>query len=198
MIPKEILFPKVNSEKSAIRFRDVRDAFKTLWVSPIDIELYTHKPTNTLHPIHSRTNSMSDPNDWNAGVIAEFRKNHGKVGGYFKGAPLLLLHHTGARSGKARLNPMMYLKDGDRYLVFASKGGADTNPDWYYNMTEHPDVQIEVGDETIDVRAEEITGPERNTMYERQASIYPTFAQYQLKTKRTIPVIALVPKSRRK
>jgi deazaflavin-dependent oxidoreductase (nitroreductase family) len=142
--------------------------------------------------------TMSDPNEWNASIIAEFRKNHGKVGGYFEGAPLLLLHHTGARSGKARLNPIMYLKNGDRYIVFASKGGADTNPDWYYNIKAHPDVQIEVGDETIDARAEEITGPERDTLYERQASIYPPFAQYQLKTKRTIPVIALVPKSRRK
>jgi deazaflavin-dependent oxidoreductase (nitroreductase family) len=141
---------------------------------------------------------MSDTNDWNAGVIAEFRENHGKVGGYFKGAPLLLLHHTGARSGKARLNPMMYLKDGDRYLVFASKGGADTNHDWYYNMKAHPDVQIEVGDETIDARGEEITGPERDALYKRQASIYPTFAEYQLKTKRKIPVIALTPKSLRK
>ena len=139
---------------------------------------------------------MTDPNDWNAGIIGEFRKNHGKDGGYFEGAPLLLLHHIGARSGKPRINPMMYLKDGDRYLVFASKGGADTNPDWYYNMKAQPnDLQIEVGDETIDVRAEEITGVERDTLYKRQASIYPAFAQYQLKTKRMIPVIALVPKS---
>ncbi len=92
---------------------------------------------------------------------------------------------------------MMYLKNGDRYLVFASKGGADTNPDWYYNIKAHPDVQIEVGDETID-GVEEITGPERDTLYQRQASIYPTFAQYQLKTKRMIPVIALIPKSRSK
>ena len=138
---------------------------------------------------------MSDTNDWNTGVIAEFRKNHGKVGGYFKGAPLLLLHHTGARSGKARLNPMMFLKDGERYLVFASKGGADTNPDWYYNMKAHPDVQIEVGDEKFDAHAEEITGPERDALFKRQASIYPTFTEYQLKTKRMIPVIALVPKS---
>ena len=137
---------------------------------------------------------MSDPNDWNAGVIAEFRKNHGKVGGYFKGAPLLLLHHTGARSGKPRTNPVMYLKDGDRFIVFASKGGADTNPDWYYNMKAHPDVRIEIGDETIESRAEEITGAERDRLYERQASTYPTFAQYQQKTKRRIPVVALVPK----
>lgn len=141
---------------------------------------------------------MSDPNDWNADVIAEFRKNQGKVGGYFEGAPLLLLHHTGARSGKPRINPMMYLKDGDRYLVFASKGGADTNPDWYYNMKAHPDVQIEIGDRTIESHAEEITGAERDRLYERQAAIYPTFAQYQQRTKRKIPVLALVPKRQRK
>jgi deazaflavin-dependent oxidoreductase (nitroreductase family) len=135
--------------------------------------------------------------DFNAYTIAEFRRNHGRVGGQFEGAPLLLLHHTGARSGKARINPMMYLKDGDRYLVFASKGGADTNPDWYYNLKAHPDVQIEVGDETIDVRAEEITGPERDRLYARQASLYPGFAQYQRRTKRTIPVMALTPKTMR-
>jgi deazaflavin-dependent oxidoreductase (nitroreductase family) len=141
---------------------------------------------------------MSNRNEWNASIISEFHKKHGKVGGYFEGAALLLLHHTGARSGKARVNPMTYLKNGDRYLVFASKGGADTNPDWYYKIKAHPDVQIEIGEETIDAHAEEITGPERDTLYERQASIYPTFAQYQLKTKRMIPVIALVPKFRDK
>jgi len=141
---------------------------------------------------------MSGSDDFNSNVINEFHNNHGKVGGWFKGAPLLLLHHTGARSGKPRINPMMYLKDGDRYLVFASKGGADTNPDWYINIKAHPDAQIEVGDETIDVRAEEVTGRERDKLYERQASIYPTFAQYQLKTKRVIPVIALIPRPGRK
>lgn len=129
--------------------------------------------------------------DYNAHTIAEFRKNHGKVGGNFEGAPLLLLHTVGARSGKPRINPMMYLKDGDRYLVFASKGGADTNPDWYYNLKAHPDVKIEVGEETIDVRAVEIKGHERDTLYARQASIYNSFADYQRKTKRIIPVIAL-------
>jgi deazaflavin-dependent oxidoreductase (nitroreductase family) len=132
--------------------------------------------------------------DWNAQTIAEFRRNHGRVGGQFEGAPLLLLHHTGARSGKSRVNPMMYLRDGDRYLVFASKGGADTNPDWYYNLKAHPDAQIEVGDETIEVHATEITGPERDRFYSRQASLYPGFAGYQSRTKRTIPVIALTPK----
>jgi deazaflavin-dependent oxidoreductase (nitroreductase family) len=136
-------------------------------------------------------------NDWNAHTIAEFHRNHGKVGGPFEGAPLLLLHHIGARSGKPRINPVMYLKDGDRYLVFASKGGADTNPDWYHNLKAQPDIQIEVRDETIDVRAQEITGTERDRLYARQSSLYPSFAEYQRRTKRTIPVIALVPSAER-
>ena len=136
--------------------------------------------------------------DWNARTIAEFRSNHGKVGGPFEGAPLLLLHHVGGRSGKSRINPVMYLRDGDRYIIFASKGGADTNPDYYYNLKAHPDIQIEVGDETIDVRAEEITGPERDRLFARQASLYPNFGEYQRGTKRIIPVIALVPKTGRK
>jgi deazaflavin-dependent oxidoreductase (nitroreductase family) len=135
--------------------------------------------------------------DWNATVIAEFRRNHGKVGGNFEGAPLLLLHHIGVRTGKPRVNPVMYLKDGHRYLVFASKGGAHTNPDWYYNLKAHPDIQIEIGDETIDVHAEEIVGPEHDKLYAHQASLYPGFAQYQRQTKRIIPVIALIPKTTR-
>jgi deazaflavin-dependent oxidoreductase (nitroreductase family) len=133
--------------------------------------------------------------DWNAGVIEEFRKNHGKVGGDFEGAPLLLVHHKGARSGKSRVNPVMYLKDGDRYLVFASKGGAPTNPDWYHNLMAHPDdVQIEVGDKKIDVNAKEIKGAERDRLYAKQSSLYSSFAQYQRNTKRIIPVIALTPR----
>ena len=136
-------------------------------------------------------------NDWNAHTIAEFRRNHGKVGGPFQGAPLLLLRHRGARSGKLRINPVMYLKDGDRYIVFATKAGADTNPDWYFNLKAHPDIQIEVGDEIIDVRAEEIEGPEHDGMYERQASLYPAFAEYRRRAKRIIPVIALTRKARR-
>jgi deazaflavin-dependent oxidoreductase (nitroreductase family) len=135
--------------------------------------------------------------DWNTGVIAEFRKNHGKVGGNFEGAPVLLINHTGARTGKSRTNPVMYLKDGHRYLVFASKGGVDTNPDWYHNLKKHPNVTIEVGDETIEVRAEEVKGPERDRLYARQASLYPRFAEYQQKTKRIIPVIAFTPKTNR-
>ena len=137
---------------------------------------------------------MSRSDDYNAANIAEFRSNHGKVGGYFEGAPLLLLHTLGARSGRPRVNPVMYLKDGKRYVVFASKGGADSNPDWYYNLRAHPDIKIEVGDDTIDVRAEEVRGPERDKLYGRQSTLYPRFADYQRKTKRVIPVIALTEK----
>src|SRR2546426_1732512 len=126
-------------------------------------------------------------NDWNGQTIAEFRKNHGKVGGYFEGAPLLLLHTVGRRSSKPRVNPMMYLRDGKRYLVFASKGGADTNPDWYFNLKAHPDVKIEVGDDTIEVLAEEITGAERDKIYARQSSLMRQFAQYAQKTKADHP-----------
>ena len=105
---------------------------------------------------------MSQPNNWNEQIISEFRANHGKVGGNFEGAPLLLLHATGARSGQQRVSPLMYLPDGNRYVVFASKAGADTNPDWYHNLRVHPQAQIEVGDQTLDVEATEIRGPERD------------------------------------
>jgi deazaflavin-dependent oxidoreductase (nitroreductase family) len=134
--------------------------------------------------------------DFNAHTIAEFRSNHGKVGGNFEGAPLLLLHTIGRRSGKPRINPMMYLKDGERYVVFASKAGADTNPDWYYNLKAHPDVKAEIGDDTIDVHAEETQAPERDVLYARQAELYPSFADYQRKTKRIIPVVALTNKKK--
>jgi len=134
-------------------------------------------------------------NDWNAQIIAEFRKNHGRVGGDFEGAPLLLLHTIGKRSGRPRVNPVMYLRDGERYVVFASKAGADTHPDWYRNLIAHPTVKIEVGDETIDVLADDLHGPERDRLFERQATLYPGFAEYQRKTKRVIPVIALTRKN---
>jgi deazaflavin-dependent oxidoreductase (nitroreductase family) len=135
--------------------------------------------------------------DWNTGVIAEFRKNHGKVGGQFEGAPLLLINHKGARTGKSRTNPVMYLKDGSRFIGFASKGGAPTNPDWYHNLKAHPDVVIEVGDNKIDVGAEEVTGKERDRIYAKQSSLYPQFADYHKKTRRTIPVIAFTPRTKR-
>ena len=134
---------------------------------------------------------MSRPGGYNADNIAEFRRNHGKVGGYFEGAPLLLLNTIGRRSGKIHVTPVMYLKDGERLLVFASKGGADTHPDWYFNLKAHSDFKIEIGDETVDVHAEEVTGSERDTLYNRQVALYPRFGEYQQKTKRIIPVVAL-------
>ena len=131
--------------------------------------------------------------DWNTQIIEEFRTNHGQVGGNFAGAPLLLLHSTGAKSGQERVHPMMYLADGDRYVVFASKAGAPTNPDWYHNVKTHPDVIIEVGTRTVVARAEEVVGDERNRLYAKQAELYPGFADYEAKTDRVIPVIALRP-----
>ncbi|MFG1806807.1 nitroreductase family deazaflavin-dependent oxidoreductase [Streptomyces sp. NPDC049040] len=136
---------------------------------------------------------MSGAGDYNAQIVAEFRANHGKVGGNFEGAPLLLLHSIGARTGRKFVKPMMYLRDGDRYLVFASKGGAPENPAWYHNLVANPDVEIEVGDETVAVRAEVLTGEERDRKYAEQAALYPGFADYQSKTTRVIPVVALVP-----
>lgn len=135
--------------------------------------------------------------DRNAQIIAEFRKNHGKVGGYFEGSPILLIHSKGARSGGLHINPVMYLKDGERILVFASKAGADTNPDWYHNLKAHPDTQIEIGDDTMEVRAEEIKGPERDRLYAKQVSLYPRFGEYEAKTKRVIPVIAFTTKNQK-
>lgn len=136
---------------------------------------------------------MSD-DDFNSRNIEEFRANHGRLGGQFEGAPVLLLHSTGARSGQVRVSPMMYLPDGDRYLVFASAAGADRNPAWYHNLVAHPDARIEVGDAEIGVHAVELLGAERDAKYAVQAERYPGFAEYERKTTRTIPVLALVPK----
>ncbi len=134
---------------------------------------------------------MANRNDWNSHTIEEFRANGGKVGGVWEGRPLLLLTTTGAKSGKRHTTPTMYLRDGDRLLVFASKGGAPTHPDWYHNLRKHPQVTVEVGDETYETTATVLTGEERDRLYARQAALYPQFADYQKKTTRKIPVIAL-------
>ena len=136
---------------------------------------------------------MARPDDFNARNIAEFRANHGRVSGLFEGAPLLLLHTLGARTGTPRVNPMMYLEDNGRYVVFASKAGADVNPDWYHNLLAHPVTSIEVGDLTLDVHAVELHGTERDRLFNQQAGLYPGFRDYQQKTSRTIPVVALIP-----
>lgn len=131
--------------------------------------------------------------DWNVKIIEEFRANDGKVGGPFAGAPLVLLTTTGARSGKARTNPLMYLPEGERVYVFASKAGAPDNPDWYHNIKKHPIVTVEQGDRTYEAEAVEVTGAERDRLYAEQASRYPGFAEYAEKAERTIPVIELRP-----
>ncbi len=130
-------------------------------------------------------------NEWNTKIIAEFRANRGKVGGPFAGAPVLLLTTSGAKTGRRYTTPTMYLPDGERLVVFASKGGAPTNPDWYRNLVAHPRVTVEVGIETYDAEAVVLTGEERDRLYARQAQLYPGFGEYQANTSRTIPVIAL-------
>ena len=132
--------------------------------------------------------------DWNTKLIEEFRTNDGKVSGQFEGAPLLLLNTIGAKSGQSRTSPMMYLADeadDQRVYVFASKAGMPTNPDWYHNLKANPDVSVEVGGETYDAVAHEVTGDERDRLYAIQAERYPGFAEYEQKTDRTIPVVAL-------
>ncbi|WP_427893427.1 nitroreductase/quinone reductase family protein [Kribbella sp. GL6] len=134
--------------------------------------------------------------DWNQQTIDEFRANEGRVGGPFEGAPLLLLHHHGRKSGKEYVAPMMYLADETdpkTVYVFASKGGAPTNPDWYTNLAAGGSATVEVGTETHDVTVHEIKGADRDRIYAEQAKRYPGFAEYEVKTTgiRTIPVLAL-------
>ncbi len=135
----------------------------------------------------------TSPADFNTQIIEEFRANGGRVGGMFDGTPLLLLHHTGAKSGKRRINPLVYQGDDGRYVVFASKAGAPTNPDWYHNLKANPSVTIEVGTNTLDVVASEASGDERERLYRAQAESTPQLAQYAEQTDRVIPVIVLTP-----
>jgi deazaflavin-dependent oxidoreductase (nitroreductase family) len=130
--------------------------------------------------------------DWNASVIEEFRANGGKVGGAFEGAPLLLLHTTGAKSRRERVNPMMYLDLEGRRFVFASKAGHPTHPDWYRNLLAHPAVTVEAGGETYPATAVPVTGEERDRIFAEQARRYHGFAEYQEKTTRVIPVVELL------
>ena len=129
--------------------------------------------------------------DWNTKVIEEFRANAGVVGGHWEGRKLLLLHHQGAKSGTWRVTPLACRRVDDSWAVFASKAGADTNPAWYHNLKAHPDVRIEVGPDTFEVTATEMTGPKRDQVYAAQAAEWQVFADYERKTERTIPVILL-------
>ena len=138
---------------------------------------------------------MTAAQDWNSQIIAEFRANEGKVGGPFEGGTLLLLHTVGAKSGKPRVNPVAYQDLGDGVAVFASKGGAPTNPDWYYNLVANPQVSAEIGTQTLPFVARVAEGAERDRIWTAQKSANPGFADYESKTTRQIPVIILEPAS---
>ena len=130
--------------------------------------------------------------EMNRTVIDEFRANGGKAGGIFEGKPLVLLHHIGAKSGTERIAPLVYLPDDGRVYIFASKGGADTHPDWYHNLVANPDVTVEIGTETYPATARVLDGAERDEVYAKQVEAEPQFGEYQAKTQRVIPVVELI------
>jgi deazaflavin-dependent oxidoreductase (nitroreductase family) len=134
---------------------------------------------------------MSTVNDFNQQIIDEFRANGGKVGGMFEGRPMLLLHTTGAKTGLSRIKPLAYRRDGDRFVVFGTKGGAPTNPDWYHNLRANPRAAVEVGSERFDVDASIPGREERDRLWRLQTQDVPAFAEYDAKTDRTIPVVVL-------
>lgn len=134
---------------------------------------------------------MGDVQSWNAKVIEEFRANGGRLGGQLEGAPILLLHTTGQRTGQDRVSPVMYLDLDGRRFVFASKAGADANPDWYRNLVADPSVSVEAGTETYPATAAVLEQGERDRAYAEQAKRYPGFVEYQERTSRVIPVVEL-------
>jgi deazaflavin-dependent oxidoreductase (nitroreductase family) len=138
---------------------------------------------------------VSEMGDFNRKVIDEFRANEGKVGGPFEGAPVLLLTSTGAKSGEQRTTPVVYQQDGDRMVIFASKAGAPSNPAWFHNLRANPAATVEVGSDTVEVEALVTDGEERERLFSKQKQLMPAFADYEQKTERQIPVVALQPKS---
>ncbi len=132
-----------------------------------------------------------DFNEWNKGIMAEFRANGGKVGGQFEGAPMVIIHTTGAKTGAKRENPLMYLQDGDDVVIFASKAGAPDNPDWYHNLVKNPEVGVELGDETYTAEAVVADPEDRARLYAEMAGRFQNFAEYEKATTRTIPVVRL-------
>lgn len=134
---------------------------------------------------------MSELNERNKRIIDEFRANEGRVGGPFEGKDLLLLHTLGAKSQQERINPVACIKDGERFAVIASKGGAPTNPDWYYNVVANPQVTVEVGTEKFQAKATVAEEPDRSRLYEKMVEVMPGFDEYRRKTTRVIPVIVL-------
>ena len=145
--------------------------------------------------IRRRGVDVADMKEFNENLIAEYRANGGKVGGQFAKSPLMILTTTGAKSGRAHTTPVVYTTDGDRLVIIASKAGAPTNPAWYHNLVAHPTATVELGTEKFDVDAEVTKGEERDRLYGHQAELMPAFAEYQTKTTRVIPVIALKRKS---
>lgn len=138
---------------------------------------------------------MSDVNEWNRSIIEEFRANGGKCGGVFEGAPMLILHTTGRKSGHERLNPLVYQPLDGAWAIFASKAGAPSHPDWFHNLTADADVSIEVGTDTVPVRARVADGDERETIWSTQKANAPQFAEYEQKASgREIPVVVLEPR----
>lgn len=135
--------------------------------------------------------SLPGVSDWNARIIEEFRTNGGEVGGPFEGASMLILHSTGARTGQERITPLVYQADGERIAVFASKGGAPEHPAWYHNLLAKPDVAVELGTETVPMRARVAEGDERERLWTRQKQLMPGFAEYEARTSRQIPVVIL-------
>lgn len=132
--------------------------------------------------------------DWNSGIIDEFRANDGRMGGDFEGWTLLLLHHTGAKSGTERVNPLAYQAVDGGYAIFASKGGGPSHPDWYYNLLANPETTAEVGSERVPVRARVTSGEERDRIWSKQKADRPNFAEYEKTANREIPVVVLEPR----
>jgi deazaflavin-dependent oxidoreductase (nitroreductase family) len=141
---------------------------------------------------------MAESSEWNVATIEEFRANEGRVGGPFEGAPMVLVHHQGRKSGREYVTPMMYLphssSERQAIYVFATKGGAPTNPDWYYNLVSAGEGSVEVGTEFFEVTVRELVDAERDRVYAEQAGLYSGFAAYERQTAgiRTIPVLELV------
>jgi deazaflavin-dependent oxidoreductase (nitroreductase family) len=137
---------------------------------------------------------MADNDDWNNNITAEFRANHGQVGGQFEGAPMILIHHTGRKSGVERINPLVYQPVEGGWAIFASKGGAPAHPAWYLNLVDNPKTTIEIGDDTIAVVARVAEGEERERIWTEQKRLMPGFADYEVKAApRQIPVVIFEP-----
>jgi deazaflavin-dependent oxidoreductase (nitroreductase family) len=134
---------------------------------------------------------VTDMNDYNREIVEEFRANEGRVGGRWEGRDLLLLTTTGRKSGRVHTMPMVYTRDGNRLLVYASKGGAPSHPDWYVNLVADPHVVVEVGADRYEAIATPLAGEERARAFDEHARRWPAFREYQEMTDRVIPVVAL-------